>query len=76
MALADCLDATGNSVIPAWFTGSTENLTITSKFELKRYAIPLIICSIRRRRLFHLLTRKICVAAFPPPACGWRAIKF
>ena len=35
VALANCLDATGNSVTHAWFTGSTKNLTITSKFEVE-----------------------------------------
>jgi transglutaminase-like putative cysteine protease len=34
-ALADCLDAAGNSVTHAWFTGTTERLTITSKFEVE-----------------------------------------
>ena len=40
VALADCLDATGNSVTHAWFTGSTENLTITSKFEVETLRNP------------------------------------
>jgi transglutaminase-like putative cysteine protease len=34
-ALADCLDAEGNSVTHAWFAGVTECLTITSKFEVE-----------------------------------------
>ena len=35
VALADCLDAAGNSVTHAWFTGTTERLAITSKFEVE-----------------------------------------
>jgi transglutaminase-like putative cysteine protease len=34
-ALAECLDAAGNSVTHAWFTGSTERLAIASKFEVE-----------------------------------------
>ncbi|HEY5893737.1 MAG TPA: transglutaminase family protein, partial [Chthoniobacterales bacterium] len=33
--LADCLDAEGNSVTHGWFTGITNRLTITSKFEVE-----------------------------------------
>ena len=33
-SLAECLDAEGNSVMHAWFVGTTERLTITSKFEV------------------------------------------
>lgn len=34
-ALAECLDAETNSVTHAWFIGTTERLTITSKFEVE-----------------------------------------
>ena len=35
VSLADCLDAEGNSVTHTWFTGVTDRLTITSKFEVE-----------------------------------------
>ena len=36
-ALAECLDAETNSVTHAWFTGTIERLTITSKFEVETF---------------------------------------
>jgi transglutaminase-like putative cysteine protease len=34
-ALSNCLDAEGNAVTHAWFEGSTERLTVTSRFEVE-----------------------------------------
>jgi len=38
-ALAECLDAETNSVTHAWFIGTTERLTVTSKFEVETLRI-------------------------------------